>query len=166
MKCNQSRPGFELGSPCPFPTTITITPRTPPKLSHVLFPEEEKGCYKETRETGSLQYINQYILKEDKSKRENLTMQWIDYKKAYDMVPRFENFEDIQQRHEIYHGSYKKLKSWIGSRRKNFSWGENPERHIPEDALSPLLCVIVIIHSITYIRSVLEATNLQNRKKR
>ena len=27
MKCNQSRLGFELVSPCPFPTTITITPR-------------------------------------------------------------------------------------------------------------------------------------------
>ena len=27
MKCNQSHPGFELVSPCPFPTTITITPR-------------------------------------------------------------------------------------------------------------------------------------------
>ena len=26
MKCNQSRPGFELVSLCPFPTTITITP--------------------------------------------------------------------------------------------------------------------------------------------
>ncbi len=32
MKCNQSRPGFELVSPCPFPTTITITPRAPPQL--------------------------------------------------------------------------------------------------------------------------------------
>ena len=31
MKCNQSRPGFELESPCPIPTTITITPRAPPK---------------------------------------------------------------------------------------------------------------------------------------
>ena len=30
MKCNESRPGFELVSPCPFPTTITITPRAPP----------------------------------------------------------------------------------------------------------------------------------------
>ena len=29
MKCNQSRPGFELESLCPFPTTITITPRAP-----------------------------------------------------------------------------------------------------------------------------------------
>ena len=29
MKCNQSGPGFELESPCPFSTTITITPRAP-----------------------------------------------------------------------------------------------------------------------------------------
>ena len=31
MKCNQSRPGFELESPCSFPTTITTTPRAPPR---------------------------------------------------------------------------------------------------------------------------------------
>ena len=29
MKCNQFLPRFELVSPCPFPTTITITPRAP-----------------------------------------------------------------------------------------------------------------------------------------
>ena len=29
VKCNQSRPGFELKSPCPFPPTITISPRAP-----------------------------------------------------------------------------------------------------------------------------------------
>ena len=31
MKCNQSRSGFELVSPCSFPTAITITPWAPPK---------------------------------------------------------------------------------------------------------------------------------------
>ena len=30
MTCNKFRPGFELVSPCSFPTTITITPRAPP----------------------------------------------------------------------------------------------------------------------------------------
>ena len=29
MKCNQSSPGIELVSPCPYPVTITITPRAP-----------------------------------------------------------------------------------------------------------------------------------------
>ena len=33
MKYNQPRQGFELVSPCPFPATITITPRAP-KLHH------------------------------------------------------------------------------------------------------------------------------------
>ena len=33
-KCNQSRPGFELVSPCSFPTMITITPWEPPRLLH------------------------------------------------------------------------------------------------------------------------------------
>ena len=33
MKYKQSHQGFELVSPCPFPTTITITPRATPKLA-------------------------------------------------------------------------------------------------------------------------------------
>ena len=37
MKCNQSRPGFEPVSPCPFPPTITITPRVPP-IKLLFFP--------------------------------------------------------------------------------------------------------------------------------
>ena len=32
MKCNQSHPGFELVSPCPFPMSITITPWAPPNV--------------------------------------------------------------------------------------------------------------------------------------
>ena len=33
MKCNQSRPGFELASPCPFPATITMTPHAHPNIN-------------------------------------------------------------------------------------------------------------------------------------
>ena len=33
MKYNQSHPGFELVSPCPYPAMITITPRAPPRFS-------------------------------------------------------------------------------------------------------------------------------------
>ena len=36
MKCNQSRPRFELESPCPCPTTITITPRAPPQNCNIM----------------------------------------------------------------------------------------------------------------------------------
>ena len=33
MKCKQSRPGFELKSACPFPTTLTATPRVSARVN-------------------------------------------------------------------------------------------------------------------------------------
>ena len=56
--------------------------------SHGLFPEEPKGCHKGSRGTAELLYIDQHILNESKTRRKNLPMAWIDYKKAYDMVPQ------------------------------------------------------------------------------
>ena len=54
--------------------------------SRGLFPEEQKGCRKGSRGTVELLYIDQHILNESKTRRKNLAMAWIDYKKAYDMV--------------------------------------------------------------------------------
>ncbi len=45
MECNQSRPGFELVSPCSFPTTITITPRAPPLTLSRLLKKKLDGNY-------------------------------------------------------------------------------------------------------------------------
>ena len=52
-------------------------------LSYGLFSKERRGCRKGT---GDLQYINQDILKNSKTRRKNLAIVWIDYKMAYDMV--------------------------------------------------------------------------------
>ena len=52
-----------------------------------LLPEEQKGCRKGSRGTNDLLYIERGVIKEVKSRNENLAMVWIDYKKAYDMVP-------------------------------------------------------------------------------
>ena len=32
--------------------------------------------------------LDRYILKESKSMRENVDMEWINHKKAYDMIPK------------------------------------------------------------------------------
>ena len=50
-------------------------------------PEEQKGCRKGSRGTNDLLYIDRAVIKEDKSRNKDLVMAWIDYKKAYDMVP-------------------------------------------------------------------------------
>ena len=50
-------------------------------------PEEQKGSRKGSRGTNDLLYIDRAVIKEVKSRNKNLAMAWIDYKKAYDMVP-------------------------------------------------------------------------------
>ena len=52
-----------------------------------LLPEEEKWCRKGSRGANDLLYIDRAVIKEFKSRNKNLAMAWIDYKKAYDMVP-------------------------------------------------------------------------------
>ena len=52
-----------------------------------LLPEEQKGCRKVSTGTNDLLYIDRAVIKEVKSRNNNLAMIWIDYKKAYDMVP-------------------------------------------------------------------------------
>ena len=56
--------------------------------SRRLFPEEQKGCRKRSRDIGELLYIDQYILNESKTRQKNLAMVWIGYKKSYDMAPK------------------------------------------------------------------------------
>ena len=55
-------------------------------ISRGLFPDELKGCRKGSRGTAELLYIDQHFLNESKTRRKNLAMAWIDYKRAYDMV--------------------------------------------------------------------------------
>ena len=52
-----------------------------------LLPEEVKRCRKSSRGTNDLLYVDRAVIKEVMSRNKNLAMTWIDYKKAYDMVP-------------------------------------------------------------------------------
>ena len=57
-------------------------------ISHRIFPDKQKGCHKRTRDRKELLYIDQHILNESKLRQKNLAIAWIDYKKAYDIVPQ------------------------------------------------------------------------------
>ena len=52
-----------------------------------LLPEQHKGCGKGFSGTNDLLYIDRAVIKEVKSRNKNLAKTWVDYKKAYDMVP-------------------------------------------------------------------------------
>ena len=52
-----------------------------------LLPDEQKGCRKQSRGTKDQLLIDREVLNEAQRKQRCLSMAWIDYKKAYDMVP-------------------------------------------------------------------------------
>ena len=52
-----------------------------------LLQEEQKRCRKGSRRTNDLLYIDRVVIAVVKFRNKNLAMAWIDYKKAYDMVP-------------------------------------------------------------------------------
>ena len=54
---------------------------------HDLLPIEQKGCRKGSYGCKELLLLNKIILKNAKQHRRNLSVAWIDYKKAYDSVP-------------------------------------------------------------------------------
>ena len=79
-----------------------------------------------TRETGDLLDIDQHILKEGKARRKNVTMAWIDYKKASDIVQQTQIIECLK----MYKISNKIIK-FIMEVMKNWKievGGENPEK--------------------------------------
>ena len=53
---------------------------------HGLFTGEQKACRKGTIGIEELLYVDQHIVNERKTRRKNLAMAWITYKKAHDMV--------------------------------------------------------------------------------
>ena len=55
-------------------------------VSGGLFPEKQRGCYRGTRGTGDLLYIDQHIFKNRKTRRKNVAIALIVNKKTYDMI--------------------------------------------------------------------------------
>ena len=52
-----------------------------------ILPEEQKGCKRGSRGTKDQLSIDKTVLKDYKKRHTNLFMAWIDYRKAYDLVP-------------------------------------------------------------------------------
>ena len=130
----------------------TLTAQIREKIYYSLIScSEQKGCGKRICGAEDLLYIDQHILNEGKTRRKNLAMAWIDYKKSYDIVhqswilhcPKIYKISDpvVQLVYREDHGN---LGNGIDSR-KRLNRGKDPKRHIPGNALSPLLFVIAMM---------------------
>ena len=106
----------------------------------ILLPEEQKGCRKGYRGTNDLLYIDRAVIKEVKSGNKNLAMAWIDYKKAYDMVPH--SWINIKS---LLVNSMEKWKVMLCSGNSEFGEVGIKRGILQGDSLSPLVFVLALI---------------------
>ena len=116
-----------------------------------LLPNEQKGCRKQSRGTKDQLLIDREVLKEARRGSRNLSMAWIDYRKAYDMLPHSwiletlglikvaQNIEDLLKRSM---GDWRTVLTSGGT-----ELGEVSIRRgiFQGDTLSPLLFVVAMI---------------------
>ena len=118
-------------------------------INRGLFAEEQKCYRKWTRGTGVQLYIDQHIHKESKMRRKNITMAWIIYKKAYDMVPQIWIADHLKM-YKISDKVIKFIENTIENWNVEMIAGEKRLTEVKiqrgifrEDVLSPFLFVIV-----------------------
>ena len=119
--------------------------------SRGLFPDEQKGCRKGSRGTAELLYIDQNILNGSKTGRKKLTMAWIDYKKAYDMVPQSWILYCLKMykiSHEVINFIKKTMQTWrveLTAVGRSIAETKIQRRIFQGDAQSPLLFIIAMV---------------------
>ena len=119
--------------------------------SRGLFPEEQKGCCKGSRGTAQLLYRDQHILNQSNTWQKNLPMVWIEYKKAYDMVPQswiINCFKMNKISHELINFIEKIMKTLsveLTAGGRSLAEAKIQRGTFQGDALSPLLFIIAMI---------------------
>ena len=119
--------------------------------SRGLFPDEQKGCRKGSKARAELLYIDEHILNESKTRRKNLTMAWIDYKKAYDMVPQSWILHCLKMykiSHEVLNFIEQNMKTWrveLTAGGRSIAETKIQRGDFQGDALSPLLFIIAMM---------------------
>ena len=119
--------------------------------TNLVLHQEQKGCRRKSRGTSDLLFIDKMISREVKMRKRNLLIAWIDYKKAYDMVPHswiIDCLEAVGINEKIRRRLAESMKSWrveLISGEENL--GEiNIRRGIFQvDSLSPSLFVVCLL---------------------
>ena len=125
-----------------------------------ILPEEQKGCRKGTRGTKDQLLIDKMILKNCRRRRTGLAMAWVDYKKAYDMVPHSwirkctEIFGVAENVRGLLESSMKKWKTELTSCGESFGTIKIKRGIFQGDSLSPLLFVMTLIPLSLILRKV------------
>ena len=137
-----------------------------------LLPEEQKRYRKGSRGNNDLLYVDRAVIKEDKSRNKNLTMAWIDYKKAYDMVPHSWIIECLdllgvaENIKSLLVNSMEKWKVMLCSQNSELGEVETKRGIFQGDSLSPLVFVLALIPLCLTLRKTKAAYEFSESKEK
>ena len=114
-------------------------------------PEEQKGSRKGCRGCLDLLYIDKKIMKEVKQRKKNIAMCWLDYRKAYDLVPHswlnecLSMFGVAENVKDLLINSMKEWSTMLTSCGEEIGEVKFSRGIFQGDSLSPLMFVIAMI---------------------
>jgi hypothetical protein len=115
-----------------------------------MIPEMQKGCIRKSRATKDQLIIDQEIMEDAKKRQKNLSMGWIDFQKAYDMVPHSWIIETLKlyRVSEIFinflQQSMKNWNLWLYCNGKQLCNITVKRGIFQGDSLSPLLFIMTL----------------------
>ena len=123
-------------------------------LANDIFPEEQKGCTRNSYGCKDQLLINKAIIEDCKRKKKNLSVAWIDYRKAYDSIPHswiLKTMSIYKFNNKLINFMEKSMKSWNTTMYLNHARGLITTDKISikqgifqGDSLSPLFCLAVV----------------------
>ena len=136
-----------------------------------MLPEDQKECRKGSRGTNDLLYIDRAVIKEVRSRNKNLSMAWIDYKKAY-MIPHlciiecFDLFRVAENITSFLVNSMEKWKVMLCSENSELAEVEIKRGIFQGDSLSPLVFVLGLIPLSLILRKTKVAYEFSESKEK
>ena len=139
--------------------------------SNNVLPWEQKGCGKKSRGTKDQLILDKSIMKDSKERKTNLVMGWIDYRKAYDMVPHTwisEVFSILGISNNISKFTVESMKRWrtiLESEGQQLGEVQIKRGIFQGDSLSPLMFVMAMIPLTTMLRKVRPGYHMRDQSK-
>ena len=114
-------------------------------------PHQQKGCRRKCRGTKDQLLVDKMVMMNSKRRKTNLSMVWIDYKKAFDMIPHswlIKCLEIYDAEENTFRFLKNTMPNWKTILTSSGTWlaEVNIRRWIlQEDSLSPLLFIVAMI---------------------